>query len=71
MEGLDCLMLHHTMMGEQKLCRFSHCLEADGLERRTEGQILAIFSDLMKTFGLDRLKISQCQLEGKNDHLLL
>lgn len=41
--GLDCLMLHHTLMGEQKLCGVGHCLKADGLGWRTEGQILAIF----------------------------
>lgn len=69
--GLDCLMLHHTMMGEQKLCGVGHCLKADGLGWRTEGQILAIFPDLMRNFCPNRLKISQCQLEGKNDHLLM
>lgn len=64
-------MLHHTMMGEQKLCGVGHCLEADGLGWRTEGQILAIFPDLMRNFCPNRLEISQCQLEGKNDHLLM
>lgn len=59
-------MLHHTMMGEQKLRRVGHCLKADGLGWRTEGQILAIFPDLMRNFCPNRLKISQCQLEGKS-----
>lgn len=48
--GLDCLMLHHTKMGEQKLCGVGHCLGADGLGWRTEGQILAIFSRFNEKF---------------------
>lgn len=52
-------------MGEQKLCGVGHCLKTDGLGWRTEGQILAIFPDLNRNFCPNRLKISQCQLEGK------